>query len=266
MRWLALLLIFPGALHAQEVVVNVRLEGVGEVLVLAEQDSAGLHLPARPVFELCGLPAPAEATLTTDELEERLRVAVEFVEQRQEVVISDRTGMLPATRAVRDAAHATAQARRSALPANLPGGFGASVAVDNDNQKEVLLSYGWGRASAAVGHNTVSGSSVHGGVSLRPLYLSAHWSEARDASVSARLLLGRSYAAVTVSEIETVASAGLLAGPVALFVSTTGNAAATIRLPQFAAIQVGYREATDRVTVRATYGRVPPLFNVQQIY
>ena len=86
---------------AETLLVEVRLEGIGSVLVLAESRDEGkvLVLPAAPIFKLVGLREPPIAYMTLEQLRERLGVEVVWQPRQLTLIVFDPNQILPASRA-----------------------------------------------------------------------------------------------------------------------------------------------------------------------
>lgn len=248
---------------AQQPILEVRLAGVGQILVQGRLTSDGtLELPVAPIEELTGEDLGEMPFLSIETLSEALgpQVEVDYDPRRALLLLRDPLGSLAATQELRD----IRQAEARGTPANVFSGgpYGALTAdIDGDRLLEGGWSFGWLALSAA--HSTLSGGRW--GLSVRPLprtWLTYGDSEEGNARFGLRWAGGRTF--VRTSYVPATekfrGQAATSFGRWTAFLQEDGSAALTFRTPRSGQITVA--RTPDQYSTRLSFGRNPSPFNL----
>lgn len=253
---------------AQRPVLEVRLDGVGHVLVEGRLSPGGLlELPTAPIHELIGASLGGAEFMSLDELSRTLgtQVSVEYVPRLALLVIRDPGRTLPASRARFESLSAASRA----TPAEVfgRGPFGSIVA---DSEGDRLVEGGWnfGRVAVNASHSTLSGSRW--GAAVRPLgrmWLSYQAGEQGGSSVSALWAGGRTFArAAYSSEVGKMrGQLGTTLGRVTVFLQREPDdwsTAVTVRGP----VALTIAHSDDRLSSRISFGRTMSPFTLPRIH
>jgi hypothetical protein len=238
-----------------QVLVVVRLVGVGEVTLEARLADSTLELPAAEMYALLGLGTPPGPGVRLDALQ-RMYPVVNFVWTPREMLLTveDPQAVLPASRAAID--RLGRQGRGApGLTVTRSGPFAAFTADDRGRQ---MFDAGYSYKGRVAIQASRQRQGTTWGVSLAPLpavYVSYTQGTQQAASVTSRLALGPAWLSTSWADGQRLTIDALLAlGPLALFVSSRQRYAITIRGP--VAVQVGRTGSTT--TGRVSIGPVPP--------
>lgn len=249
---------------AQQPLVEVRLEGVGSVLVQGQLTSQGLlEVPIAPLEELTGERLGDSDYLTLGLLSRALgpQVDVDYRPRLALLVLRDPLRTLAATRSRLQRQQAEARGRPSGLLA--PGWYGALTA---DERGERLVQGGWtgGRFAVQAIHSTLSGARWS--LSARPfsrLWLTYEDGERGRASYGLRWAAGRTFvrASYVPGSDDLRGQAGASLGPWTAFVQEDGSAALTWTGP----FNVTLARTPDGVATRLVIGRRSPPFILPRV-
>lgn len=264
---LALILWWTTPALAQRPVIEVRLEGVGDVLVEGRLTPGGvLEVPAAPIETLTGARIEEDDFLSLDALSRALgpQVVVEYDPRLALLRLRDPSRSLPATRTRYE--ELTAEAR--ATPSNIYG-RGPFSAVTADSRGESLVEAGWnfGRLAINASHSTLSGNRW--GVAVQPLsrtWLSYEASDGRGSFVAVRWAGGRTFARASYSTALEAARGqlGASAGPWTVFLQREPrdwSAALTFRGP----MDITAAHTNDQFTTRIAFGRTASPFMLPRV-
>lgn len=253
---------------AQRPVLEIRLDGVGHVLVEGRLSSEGLlELPTAPIHELIGANLGGAEFMSLDELSQTLgaQVSVEYIPRLALLVIRDPGRSLPASRARFESLTASSRA----TPAEVfgRGPFG-SIVADSDGDRLVEGGWNLGRVAVNGSHSTVSGNRW--GAAVRPfgrMWLSYQNSERSGSSVNALWAGGRTFArAAYSSHIGKVrGQVGTTVGRLTLFLQgepDDWSTAVTVRGP----VVVTIAHSDDRLSSRISFGRTMSPFTLPRIH
>ena len=248
----------PASLAGQSddsLLVEIRLTGVGAVMVMAATEGATLRVPTAPIYALAGLDGPGPESLTLEALGTELGVEVGWSPRRLLVVIRDLFQVLPASRARLDRLRAEAQAMAgNALYGRRIGPFGAFT-VDDRGAMLGELGYSLGRAQARVTHSTESGTAWSASANpLSSLWLNFHQSALSGTRLGARLALERSWVSATYGMGRLGIDGAASFGPVVVYASSRDRFSVTWRGD--VDIQVGH--AGERSAIRMSFGPLDP--------
>jgi len=243
----------------ETLLVEVRLEGIGAVLVLAESrdDSEVLVLPAAPIFKLVGLREPPVAYMTLEQLRGRLGVAVVWQPRQLALTLLDPNQILPASRARLDRPRATAEGQSGLL---FPQGLrGPLFGLTRDDRGATFLDLGYsvGWATLRASRSSVSGRAWQ--VYVTPLdrvQLSYSEAEHRQRYADVRLALGHTWAAIVYQQPNVEVSGATVMGPLVVFGSTENRYVFTWRGPNTLNVQLGH--SGDRSAVSVSFGPLAP--------
>jgi hypothetical protein len=257
------LLACPPVVHAQQpdsagtdsLLVEVRLAGVGSVVVLARRQGDTLFLPAGPVHALAGLDEPLLGLVRVEELGQLLQVGVRWLPRQLVVELRDPFQRLPATRARIDALRAEAASRNAlALETRRRGLFGG-VTVDDRRETLLDLGYSLGWAFGRFARSSLTGPSWSVGANpLSPLWLTYSYRERSGGRVSARVAFQRTWLSAEYQQGDIEVSGASAIGPLVVFASSRDRFAITWRGD--VDVQVGH--ARDRSAVRVSFGPIDP--------
>lgn len=235
--------------------VEVRLAGVGSVLVIGQQRNGTLFLPAGPVYTLAGLDEPPPGLVSLADLGGLLQADVRWLPRQLLVDLRDPFQALPATRARVDRLRAEAVSRGAlALEARRTGPFG-SVTVDDRRETLLDLGYSLGWAYGRFAHSSVSGMSWSLAANPRSaLWLTYSQREAVDARIGARVALRRTWISAEYQGGDVEVSGASALGPVVVFASSRDRFALTWRGD--VDVQVGH--AQERSSLRLSFGPIDP--------
>lgn len=252
---------------AQRPVLEVRLDGVGNVLVEGRLTPGGvLELPAAPIEALTGARLGEGDFLSLDALSRTLgpQVVVEYDPRLALLRLRDPSRSLPATRARYQ--ELAAEARGS--PNNFYG-RGPFSAVTADSDGEGLVEAGWnfGRFAVNATHSTLSGDRW--GVAVQPLartWLSYEESEGRGRFMAVRWAGGRTFARASyATAVEAVrGQIGASAGPWTVFLQREPrdlSAALTFRGP----MDITVAHSNDQFTTHVAIGRSSSPFMLPRV-
>lgn len=246
---------------AQEIdtlVVEVRLAGIGAVVVVAEQsrETGELMLPAAPVYRLGAVAEPPPIPyMTVGELMDALRVDIVWLPRDLQLVIRDRWHQLPASRARLDALRAEAELRSTQPLGAYQSGFFGSVTVDERQEALGDIGYTAGRVYGRVAQSTVSGASWSAGVSpVDAVWLTYAQSERSDARLGARLALRRSWLAADYSADRLHVDGVTAWGPLVVYASSRDVFAVTWRSD----VDIQVAHARQRSSLRVSFGPADP--------
>jgi hypothetical protein len=263
----ALLLVVASPALAQRPVLEVRLEGVGHVLVEGRLSSGGLlELPTAPIHELTGASLGGLEFMSLDELARTLgaHISVEYVPRLALLVIRDPARSLPASRARFESLTAASRA----TPAEVfgRGPFG-SLTADSDGERFAEGGWNLGRVAVNGSHSTLSGSRW--GAAVRPLgrmWISYQASDRRGSSVNALWAGGRTFArAAYNSDVGRLqGQIGTNIGRLTVFLQrepSDWSTAVTVRGP----LAVTIAHTDDRFSSRVSFGRIMSPFTLPRI-
>lgn len=235
--------------------VEVRLAGVGAVLVIGQQRDGTLFLPAGPVYALAGLDEPPPGVLSITDLGGLLQVDVRWLPRQLVVELRDPFQELPATRARVDHLRAEAVSRGAlALEARRTGPFGG-VTVDDRRETMLDLGYSLGWAYGRIAHSSVSRTSWSVAANpLAPLWLTYSQREAAGARVGARVALRRTWISADYYGGDFEIAGASAVGPVVVFASSRDRFALTWR----GDVDVQLGHAQERSSVRLSFGPIDP--------
>lgn len=252
---------------AQRPILEVRLSGVGTVLVEGRLTAAGtLELPVAPIEELIGKSLGALPFLPLSALQGALgeQVRMEYDPRRALIVIDDPLRLLPAVRARDERSEAGARA----TPAIVYGrGPFSSITADEDGER--LLEAGWnfGRLAVNVARSTVSGDQW--GVAVQPV--AGTWLTYQDGgrgrpTYAIRWARGRTFVHTSYASADESlrAQLGTSVGPLTMFVQREPrdwNAAVTLRGP----MQVTIARVRERLAARISIGRNLSPFSLPRV-
>lgn len=249
---------------AQEPILEVRLENVGQTLVRARLTPNGMiELPAAPLEELTGEDLGDAEYLSLPSLSELLgpQVEVEYDPRRALLLIRDLLGGLAATRAL----HARRQAVAQTRPRNFSGAgpFG-SLTAELDGGRLIEGGWSFGRVAAAAGHSTESGARW--GVSGRFLsqtYVTYDDGERRDPRLGLRWAGGRTFVngSYVPAEGDLHLQAATSLGPWTAVFQEDGSAALSYR----AGVQITLARTPDQYVTRISFGRNPSPFSFPRV-
>lgn len=253
---------------AQRPVLEVRLDGVGHVLVEGRLTAGGLlELPSTPIQELTGANLGGAEFMSIDDLSRALgaQVGVEYVPRLALLVIRDPGRTLPASRARFESL--TAASRATPTEVFGRGPFG-SIAADSDGDRLVEAGWNLGRVAVNGSHSTLSGSRW--GAAVRPLprmWLSYQRSELSGSSLNALWAGGRTFArAAYSSDVGKVrGQVGTTVGPVTLYLQRDRDdwsTAVTWRGP----VAMTVAHSDERLSTRISFGRTMSPFTLPRIY
>lgn len=245
----------PDSASIDSLLVEVRLTGVGSVVVLARMQDGTLYLPAGPIHELAGLEEPPLGLLSLDELGRLLQVGARWLPRQLVVELRDQFQRLPATRARMDQLRAEAASRSAlALETRRRGLFGG-VTVDDRRETLLDLGYSLGWAFGRLGHSSLSGTAWSLGANpVSPLWLAYAHRERGGGRLSARLALQRTWLSAEYQGGDIEVSGASALGPIVVFASSRDRFAITWRGD--VDVQVGH--ARDRSAVRVSFGPIDP--------
>lgn len=263
---LALILWTTPAL-AQRPVLEVRLDGVGDVLVEGRLTPGGvLELPAAPIEALTGARLGEGDFLSLDALSRTLgpQVVVEYDPRLALLRLRDPSRSLPATRA---RYQELAAAARSSP--NNTYGRGPFSAVTADSDGEGLVEVGWnfGRFAINATRSTLGGDRW--GIAVQPLsrtWIAYQEIEGRDRSVAVRWAGGRTFARASyATALEALrGQAGVSAGPWTVFLQrepSDWSAALSFRGP----MDITLARSNDKFTTRVSIGRTSSPFMLPRV-
>ncbi len=244
---------------AETLLVEVRLEGIGSVLVLAESRDEGkvLVLPAAPIFKLVGLREPPIAYMTLEQLRERLGVEVVWQPQQLAVILFDPNQILPASRARLDRLRAAAEARSGLF---FPQGLsGPLFGLTRDDRGATFLDLGYsvGWATVRASRSSLSGRAWQ--VYVAPLdrvQISYSEAEPRQRYADVRVALGHTWAAMIYHQPNVELSGATVLGPLVAFASTENRYVFTWRGPNRLNVQLGH--AGERSALSVSFGPFAP--------
>lgn len=252
---------------AQRPVLEVRLDGVGDVLVEGRLTPGGiLELPAAPIEALTGARLGEADFLSLEALSRALgpQVAVEYDPRLALLRLRDPSRSLPATRARYQ--ELAAEARAS--PSNIYGrGPFSTVTADSDGEGLVEAGWNFGRLAINATHSTLSGNRW--GVAVQPLartWLSYEESEGRGRFVAVRWAGGRTFARASYSTAPEAVrgQVGASAGPWTVFLQREPrdwSAALTFRGP----MDITVAHTNDQFTTRIAFGRTSSPFMLPRV-
>lgn len=252
------MLALPGALRAQagdSLLVEVRLAGVGRLMLMAEPFGESLRLPTAPVFELAGRRDAPVAAATLEDLEDLLGVSIVWSPRQLLVTLQDPFATLPANRARVDRLRAEAGGRSgSEVPGRYFGWFGG---VTLDDRREALLDLGYsvGRAQARISHSTISGTAWSASANpVRPLWLSYSQRSTGSPLLRARVVVDDGWISADYRNREFGLDGAVSLGPVVIYASSHDRFAVTWR----GAVDVQVGHSGERSAVRVSFGPVDP--------
>lgn len=251
-------LALPGTLRAQagdSLLVEVRLAGVGRLMLMAEPVGESLRLPTEPVFALAGRENPPVIAASLEELEELLGVTVAWSPQQLLVTLQDPFATLPANRARVDRLRAEAAGRGGGeVPGRYFGWFGG-VTLDDRREALMDLGYSLGRAQTHVSHSTVSGTAWSASANpVRPLWLSYSQRSTGGPLLRARVVVDAGWISADYRNREFGVDGAASVGPVVIYASSRDRFAVTWR----GAVDVQVGHAGKRSAVRVSFGPVDP--------
>lgn len=248
----------PATLRGQEsdsLLVEVRLAGVGRLMLMAEPVGRSLRLPAEPIFALAGRGAPPAPAATLEELEGLLGITVIWSPRQLLVTLQDPFATLPSNRARVDRLRAEAAGRGGgAVPGRYAGWFGG---ITMDDRREALadLGYALGWAQARVSHSTISGTAWSASANpIRPLWLSYAHRPVGGSQVRARVVIPHGWVSADYRGRKFGVDGAATLGPVVVYASSRDRFAVTWR----GAVDVQVGHAGNRSAVRVSFGPVDP--------
>ncbi len=249
----------PATAAAETLLVEVRLEGIGSVLVLAESRDEGtvLVLPAAPIFKLVGLREPPIAYMTLEQLRERLGVEVVWQPRQLALIVFDPNQILPASRARLDRLRAAALVQSGLLfPQGLSGPlFG--LTRDDRGATFLDLGYSLGWATLRASRSSLSGRAWQAYVTpLDHVQISYSEAEHRPRYADVRVALGHTWAAMIYQQPNVQLSGATVLGPLVVFASTENRYVFTWRGPQTLNVQLGH--AGERSALGVYFGPLAP--------
>jgi hypothetical protein len=250
--------------HAQQPILQVRLNGVGATLVQARLSGDGtLELPLAPLEELTGEELGDAEYVSLPALGVLLGPAVEldYDPRRALLSILDTLGGLAATQ--------TLFARREAESRTRPGEFrigGPFGSLTTDLEGARLIEGGWNVGRFVVGgaHSTESGTRWSASARLLDqAYLTYDGGERRDPRFGMRWAGGPTFVQGSYSADDGLqAQVASTLGPWAVFLRDDGSAALTYR----AGVQVTVGRTPDGAVTRISFGRNPSPFTVPRVF
>ena len=238
-----------------QVLVVVRLVGVGETTLEARLADTTLALPAAETYALLGLGAPPGPWVRLDALQRMYPVvAFDWMPREMLLTIADPQAVLPASREAVDRLGRQAHGAPG-LTVTRSGPF---LAVLGDDRGRTLVQGGYSYKGRVAIQASRARQGTTWGVSVAPapaIYLSYSQGAHQRASVSGRLALGPAWLSTSWTGGRPLTIDALFTrGHVALFASSRQSFALTIRGP--VAVQVGRTGSTT--TGRLSIGPVPP--------
>ena len=256
---LVVLLLVPSAIATAQkpdsLLVVVRLDGVGSIMVMAGTEGSSLRLPAGPVYDLVGLGLPPLPEMTLDQLREELGVQVIWSPRQLQVLIRDVRQTLPASMARLDRLRALATTRaENGLQQSYAGPFGGLTLDDRGSALgELGYSQRWGQLR--VSHSTRSGTSWSAAASpLSSLWLTYARSPLAGSRYGARLALEQGWVSGGYQMGRFGIEGAAALGPVVVYASSRDRFAITWR--GSVDVQVGH--TGERSALRVSFGPVDP--------
>lgn len=229
------------------------------VVVEAEVDAdSTLHLPAREVYELCGLGTPPGPWITPQAFERMYpTIVVRWIPSALQVVVLDPLAVLPASRRAQE--RGLAQSRFAVPFAAYSGGY-ASLSWDGEGEGAMLdAGYTYRNHVGVAGRVDYTGAAAWSGtLALRHLALSYEDGLARPPTVGGRVALGPVWLSATYTTPQRpVQYAGLLRlGPVQAFGSQQYGVL-TLQPTAQMVVQASQVWSTRRTTFRLSIGQAP---------
>ena len=261
---LGLLLVMVSAAAAQQPILEVRLPGVGEILVQARLTEDGiLELPVEPLEELTGEEFGGMDFLSIPALQSHLGpgILVDYDSSRALVRIRDSAGRLAATRASYDRRRAESRVRPDGF---LIGGPYGSLTTEFGGGSLVDGGWNFGRFAVGGSHSTESGSRWN--VSVEPYrrtFLTYQDGDRYGPRFGLRWVGGPTFFEATYSpdEGDWSARAATSAGPWTFYLQEDGAAS----ISHTSTVQVTLGRTADGIVTRLSYGRYPSPLSVPRL-